>query len=137
MASNPSEVALTTDKKNYNAGKYIYSIAQVEEVNFGNFNTKFDELLKAVNQIVEKEKLSFFGLIITNLPKETSLMLATGSPKLTELLPYTKIKPNLYDLPSIMSRKKQLHTSAYKSIPTHRKRIIQSWLFRPRPIFCR
>ncbi|HBM15020.1 MAG TPA: putative manganese-dependent inorganic diphosphatase [Lentisphaeria bacterium] len=108
IANNLPEKVLVIDKKNYNVGKHTYSIAQVEEANFNNFNLKFEDLLTAANALIKKESLSFFALIVTNLSKETSLMLASGTHDFMELLPYNKIKDNLYDLPGILSRKKQL-----------------------------
>lgn len=108
IAKNPPEKVLTGDKKNYNVGKHIYSVAQVEEANFNNFEQKFDELLAAAKDLVKIEGLSFYALIVTNLPKETSLMLGVGAPEFIDLLPYNKIKDNLYDMPGILSRKKQL-----------------------------
>ena len=108
IANNPPEKVLIIDKKNYNVGKHTYSIAQVEEANFNNFELKFSDLLAAANALLKKEGLSFFALIVTNLPKETSLMLAVGERDFMNVLPYNEIKDNLYDLPGIRSRKKQL-----------------------------
>lgn len=108
IANNPPEKVLVIDKKNYNAGKHIYSVAQVEEANFNNFELKYDELLTAAKNLLKTEGLSFYALIVTNLPKETSLMLGVGTPEFVDLLPYNKIKDNLYDMPGILSRKKQL-----------------------------
>ncbi len=108
IAANPPEKVLCGDKKNYNIGKHVYSVAQVEEANFNNFELKFDELVAAAKTLVKQDGLSFYCMIVTNLPKETSHMLAVGEPDFMDLLPYNKIKENLYDLPGIMSRKKQL-----------------------------
>lgn len=108
IANNTPDKVLNGDKKNYNVGKHIYSVAQVEEANFNNFDLKFDELLAAAKTIVKAEGLSFYALIVTNLPKETSHMLCVGTNEFIDLLPYNKIKDNLYDMPGILSRKKQL-----------------------------
>ncbi|MCP4179839.1 MAG: putative manganese-dependent inorganic diphosphatase [bacterium] len=108
IANNPPEKVLTIDKKNYTLGKITFSIAQVEEANFCNFKDKFDELRNAAIKIQNNEKLDLFGLIVTNLPKGTSWMLAVGKRPLLEILKYEQLKNNLYDLPNILSRKKQL-----------------------------
>ncbi|HJO91856.1 MAG TPA: putative manganese-dependent inorganic diphosphatase [Victivallales bacterium] len=108
IANNPPEKVLTIDKKNYTLGKITFSIAQVEEANFSNFEDKFDELRNAAVKIQGSEKLDLFGLIVTNLPKGTSWMLAVARRPLLEIMKYEELKENLYDLPNILSRKKQL-----------------------------
>jgi manganese-dependent inorganic pyrophosphatase len=108
IANNTPEKVLLIDKKNYTLGKITFSIAQVEEANFSNFEAKFSELKDAAIKIQENEKLDMFGLIVTNLPKGTSWMLAAARRPLLEILKYEKLKDNLYDLPNILSRKKQV-----------------------------
>ncbi len=104
---SPKEV-LVADKKDFNAGKINFSVAQVEEVSFEQFRTKRQELQAEALQLLEQEKLDFFGLLVTNVVRENSVLLAVGSREFLSMLPYRKLEENLYDLPGILSRKKQL-----------------------------
>ncbi|MFA7231458.1 MAG: putative manganese-dependent inorganic diphosphatase [Victivallaceae bacterium] len=102
-----SEV-LTADKKNFCCGKLNFAIAQIEEVSFEQFSAREEELLEQAKVITDTENLDFFGLLITNIIRENSILLAVGSSELLRALPYRKIHEHLYDLPGILSRKKQL-----------------------------
>lgn len=103
----PREV-LTADKKDFSVGRFNFAIAQVEEVSFDQFSAKEADLLEQAEEIAAEEKLDFFGLLITNVVRENSVLLAVGKGELIRALPYRKIHEQLYDLPGILSRKKQL-----------------------------
>ncbi len=102
------QAVLTADKKNFTVGNFTISIAQVEEVSFVEFQKKQEALLEAAEKLCKKEKLDFFGLLVTNVVRENSVLLVTGSKEIISALPYSKLENNLYDLPGILSRKKQL-----------------------------
>ena len=103
----PLEV-LSADRKDYSAGKYKIAVAQVEESGFENFSTRKAELLEALKELVSEDGLDFFGLLVTNVIRETSVMLAAGRHNIMENLPWPALEPNLYELEGVMSRKKQL-----------------------------
>ena len=103
----PREV-LCADKKDFTSGKINFSVAQVEEVSFEQFRAKQKELIAEAKSLLEEEKLDFFGLLVTNVVRENSVLLAVGNRDFLGMLPYRKLDDNLYDLPGILSRKKQL-----------------------------
>jgi manganese-dependent inorganic pyrophosphatase len=96
------------DKKNYKTNQYKFSVSQVEESGFENYYEKEEELLQEINNIIEKEGLDFAALLVTDVVQEDSLLVAVGSSKLVSALPFTKKTTGLYELPGILSRKKQL-----------------------------
>ncbi|MBN2642899.1 MAG: putative manganese-dependent inorganic diphosphatase [Victivallales bacterium] len=104
---HPEDV-LTADKKNFHIGNVRASIAQVEEVSFDEFHKKQPELYEAAEKIRIGEGLDFFCLLVTNIVRENSILLIAGRKEITDALPYRKLANNLYDLPGILSRKKQL-----------------------------
>ena len=58
--------------------------------------------------IQEEEGLDLSLLLVTDVVRENSFLLASGEKRLLNALPYEKIGDRLYDLPEILSRKKQL-----------------------------
>jgi manganese-dependent inorganic pyrophosphatase len=116
IANMPPEKLLTEDKKNYTASRYNISIAQVEEFSFKEFNDKFDKLLSSLKKIRTDEKLDLFGLLITNVETQDSILLVDGHPQLIDILPFNRIDKNTFELPGILSRKKQLIPQLLKVI---------------------
>ena len=57
---------------------------------------------------MQLDKLAFFGLLVTDAVRENSELLAAGRPEILRRLPYDEIGDNLYALPGVLSRKKQL-----------------------------
>ena len=104
---SPREV-LTADKKDFTCGKFKFAIAQIEEVSFDQFSAKEADLLEQAEDLVATEQLDFFGLLVTNVVRENSVMLTAGKNELLRALPWRKVHDQLYDLPGILSRKKQL-----------------------------
>ncbi len=100
--------ALNADRKNFTAGKINFAVSQVEEASFEEFFSKEKELREAALKIADEENLNVFALLVTDVVRENSLLLAVGEKKLLWSLPYRKIRENLYDLPGVLSRKKQL-----------------------------
>ena len=96
------------DKKDYESGKYRFAVSQVEEVGFENFFAHRADLLRELKAIRRDEKLDFFGLLVTNVVRETSMLLCAGEKRILDRLNYTRLDENTFDLPGVLSRKKQL-----------------------------
>ncbi|MDA3797961.1 MAG: putative manganese-dependent inorganic diphosphatase [Kiritimatiellae bacterium] len=109
IATQPPETILNTDRKNYHEHGVSFSVCQVEEGSFVSFLNRKDDIQAEINNIVDRDKLNFFGLLVTNVVSGNSLLLVGGDEKLIEELPYmVKGEKTLFDLPGILSRKKQL-----------------------------
>ncbi len=106
-SNSPAEI-INADRKSFTEGKYTFAVAQVEEVAFEQFYGAEEGLLAEMQRALEAEKLDFFGLLVTNVVCEDSLLLAVGRRVILNSLAYRKIHDNLFDLPDILSRKKQL-----------------------------
>jgi manganese-dependent inorganic pyrophosphatase len=108
IAALPARQVITADKKDYNTDKFKFAVAQVEEVGFENFFQHRGELLREVKALVRDEELDFFGLLVTNVVRETSMMLCSGEKRILDRINYTRLDDNTFDLPGVLSRKKQL-----------------------------
>ncbi len=114
--SNTAAEIIDADRKSFTEGNYTFAISQVEEVAFEQFYSREKDILQAMREAAEADKLDFFGLLVTNVVREDSLLLAVGHRDILSSLPYRKIHDNLYDLPGILSRKKQLLPQLLKII---------------------
>ncbi len=99
---------LELDRKLFSGAKGAFSISQVEESGFDEFNRAQKELAAAAKNMAEEEKMEFFGLLVTDVVRENSLLLAVGNPVVMCKLPWRRVGDCLFDLPGVLSRKKQL-----------------------------
>ena len=108
IANFPPRKVITADKKDYSTEKYKFAVAQVEEVGFENFFRHRGELLREVKALTKEKGLDFFGLLVTNVVRETSMMLCAGEKRILDRMNYTRLDESTFDLPGVLSRKKQL-----------------------------
>ncbi len=108
LASSAPDIVINSDRKTYTNGKYKFSLSQVEETNLELLHQRQEELLKAMTEIQKIENLNFIGLLVTDAVRETSELLIIGSHEIIHDLPYKAIGKNLFNLPDVLSRKKQL-----------------------------
>lgn len=109
IAKGKPETLFLADSKNFShLDKFNFTISQVEEVSFDEFYNREADLLYAAKEFQKHRKLDLFGLLVTNVEQENSILLAVGNHEILENLPFRKLSDNLYDLPGVMSRKKQL-----------------------------
>ena len=103
---DPQEV-LNGDFKIYRESISV-GISQAEVVTLEDVEEVKNRYLDALEKIRRDNRLDWAMLLITNVMKETSYLLTTPYPEGEEYLLYPKLSPQLYDLPGILSRKKQL-----------------------------
>ncbi len=107
VAKSPEEV-IGNDRKDYTDGKYRFALAQVEESDLELLYDRHDELIEVMKQKIKIDGLDFFGLLVTDAVRENSELLVCGCHEIISSLPYDKIGSDLYALPGVLSRKKQL-----------------------------
>ena len=108
LATKPAAEVINGDRKDYSDSGYTFAVAQVEETNLELVTQRKNELLEAMQKEVEENKLDFFTLLATDAVRVTSLLLFVGNKDIAKALPYEPIAENLFDLPGVLSRKKQL-----------------------------
>jgi len=105
--SSRRELVLS-DFKEFSAGDQRFGIGQVEVVNFAEFYDLKDEIEQALTEIRRQRDLGTIGLLVSDIVRGTSLLLALGDPQLPYVIGYPRLEENLYELKNVLSRKKQL-----------------------------
>ena len=114
LVSKPASQAITADCKEYHEQGRTFSVAQIEEIGFGHFWERKLEVLEALNQHRSKSGYFFAALLVTDVDLQTSLLLIAGTPEFRrqidyiELDKFPELESAIYELPGIVSRKKQL-----------------------------
>ena len=106
--STPAEVINSDRKLFHHLDKYTFAVSQVEEVGFEEFQNRAGRLLRELDHMVEQEKLDFAGLLITDVVHGNSRLLVCGQKNIIEHLPFRQLGDHLFDLPGVLSRKKQV-----------------------------
>ena len=105
--ADPDQVT-TADLKIYREKGIVIGIGQVEVGALSDIPESRDGLLDALTRLKKERKLDWAMLLVTNVIKERSILIVTDFAHCEKELMYKKIEDNLYDLPGVLSRKKQL-----------------------------
>lgn len=108
MESRDAKEIVLADFKQYeHAGKTV-GIGQVEVTTLTDSDTYGPRLQKAVAAVAQERRLDWALLLVTDVIKRNSLLLTSGYKEGEKALTYEKIDENTFDLPGVLSRKKQL-----------------------------
>lgn len=105
--SSPEEI-LASDRKSYRENEWTISISQAEELGMERFWERKDDLFQAMEEHIQSSQDDFACLMITDISTQSSYLLVAGEPKIIDNIDYPGLERNLFDLPGIVSRKKQL-----------------------------
>lgn len=109
ILNNSPEEVIRSDCKEYLESGLRYSVSQIEELGFDNFNAYSDALNEALEAHRKSEGLSLSFLLITDVNSQDSLLIASGEQLVLDQINYPQRgKNNVYFLSGIVSRKKQL-----------------------------
>ena len=109
ILSNSADDVVLADCKIYNEGDVDFSVSQIEELDFSNFNSKLEELRTALERYRKAHNLYFSALFITNVLTQDSLLMICGADEFASRINYAKdSEREVFELPKIVSRKKQL-----------------------------
>ena len=98
---------IESDFKIYTENGVSVGIGQCEVVTLRDLDNYKEAYLKTLDEVRLKNSLNWAMLMITDVIKETSVLLTTDF-KLNKNIQYKKIETNIYDMPGVLSRKKQL-----------------------------
>jgi len=112
---NPFD-AVSGDFKAYDAGGIRFGIGQVEVQTFSGLEAVTPPLNKALTTVKEDKALDGIMLLITNITSEDSLLMLRGLDGIVESLPYEVTPTGVFNLPGILSRKKQLLPEILRAI---------------------
>ncbi len=104
---DPKEV-VDADFKVYEEFGYRVGIGQVEVATFQDLPEVIESFHGALRTSGEEAKLDWTMLLVSNVLTENSKLLCTSFPEAEERLVFRRETDDLFDLPGILSRKKQL-----------------------------
>jgi manganese-dependent inorganic pyrophosphatase len=109
ILANPPDKIIRSDFKLYAEEGVRFTVSQVEELGFGNFWQHAKPLANALEQLREQDHLVFAALLVTDINTQNSLLLVKGDGEFISRIHYAHVeKEEIFDLPGIVSRKKQL-----------------------------
>lgn len=96
------------DFKEYSEGNYSVGVGQVEVSTLEDVDEMKATILAELDAAREEKKLTWGLLLITDIVKEHSVLLTTTWAPAEKELAYKRLENGLFDLPGVLSRKKQL-----------------------------
>ena len=96
------------DAKQYEEKGVRFSVAQIEEVTFANFDSQREHLLAALRERVRSEGLFFAALLVTDINEQNSYLLVEGNDDFLRSITYPEQSDRVWFLEGVVSRKKQL-----------------------------
>lgn len=111
-----AESIIQTDRKEFSENGAVVSLSQVEELSLEPLQGRTEELLQNLRALRETRSLSLAALLVTNVREHNSVLLACGEEKALRALEYQELRPNVYDAPGVVSRKKQLFPAIAKAV---------------------
>jgi manganese-dependent inorganic pyrophosphatase len=108
LGSRPADEIINTDVKFYEESGFSVAIAQIEVSSFAELPGRLDDLRAALQKLIVDQKLSLALLMVTDVVRGNSRLVAAGMPRIVTALPYPRLEDDLLDAPGMMSRKKQL-----------------------------
>lgn len=108
LHSEPPRDLVTGDFKTYTEFDVSFGIGQVEVVTFAEVPEVKDSILEVLESICLEQRLDWTMLLITHVIKENSMLLSSPFPEGEKRLVYAQISDHLFELPGVLSRKKQL-----------------------------
>jgi manganese-dependent inorganic pyrophosphatase len=103
-----AEKIIYSDFKIFEEDKVKFGVGQIETVDLEEVKEKKAELLKKMKEVVEKEKVSFLILMLTDIINEGSELLICGDTSYLEKAFNKEIKNDSIYIKNMMSRKKDL-----------------------------
>ncbi len=108
LGSRPADEIVNTDIKFYEESSFKVGIAQVEVSNFAELPGRLDDIREALQKLVDNQKLALAMLMVTDVVRGNSRLVAVGAPRIVNALPYARQDDDTLEAPGMMSRKKQL-----------------------------
>jgi manganese-dependent inorganic pyrophosphatase len=108
MMSMSPRAAIESDMKTYSDSGFKFSLSQIEEPNLTLFHHRTRSFKAEMESLVKENGLDFAGLLVTDPGQGHSEFLFVGKESVKRSLPWRKAFADVFSLPGILSRKKQL-----------------------------
>ncbi|MBZ4643303.1 MAG: putative manganese-dependent inorganic diphosphatase [Deferribacteraceae bacterium] len=108
LKGKPIEEIVNADFKIYEEYGLKIGVGQVETVNLLELNDIKQVLIDELKNVLKVKKLDWAALLVTDIIDGRSILLSSGFEAGEKLLAYNKLEDCVFDLPGVLSRKKQL-----------------------------
>ena len=108
LTSRSAKDIIGTDFKIFEEYGVRFGISQAETVTLAQLGEVEGKLREELFNVKENNKLDWMMLLVTDIIKEESQLITTGFAPAEQIFAYKKLGDNLYFLPGVLSRKKQL-----------------------------
>jgi manganese-dependent inorganic pyrophosphatase len=108
LKDKPPAEALESDRKEFEENGWRLSISQIEELGLDELWRQESELQTALDKLRADRMMHFACLLVTDISRHDSILLTAGDPRVATAIEYPEIKPNVFELKGVVSRKKQL-----------------------------
>ena len=99
---------ITADCKEYDERGVLFSVSQIEEISFAQFEKQRTALLEELEKYRLSHGYFFSTLLITDVNTQNSVLLVRGNESFTRLIDFPEDGLHAWRLDGIVSRKKQL-----------------------------
>jgi manganese-dependent inorganic pyrophosphatase len=108
LGGRSADDIVRADLKLYEVGRLRVGVAQTEVTGFAALDARHTDLGIALERLRETDHLALALLVVTDVLRGDSRILAAGEPRLIAALPYRHRDDNTLDAPGVVSRKKQI-----------------------------
>jgi manganese-dependent inorganic pyrophosphatase len=108
LATRSADEVVNTDLKLYEAGGFIFAMAQAEVTDLLQLDDHLADLKSALDRLRVQKGQDFAILMVTDVVKSTSRLLLVNAPAMLDDLPYPKLPDGTRQAVGVVSRKKQL-----------------------------
>lgn len=108
--------AVGEDRKVFEENGARVSISHVEEAGLDHFEDRRDELINTLDSMIEHKGYDLALMIITDINRLHSVLLASGDPKIVEALPFERDANGVFQAPGVVSRKKQVFPAVCQAL---------------------
>ena len=96
------------DFKEYAEGGFRVGVSQVEVGTLADMDDVKANILEALERTCKERNLTWTLLLVTDITHEHSVLLCSSWPAAEKEFAYSRLEDHIFDLPGILSRKKQL-----------------------------
>lgn len=108
LAGTAPDAIIKQDQKLYEESGFKFAVSQIEMVGFKNFHERSDALAAALDESRERLACEFACLLVTDITRETSLLLYSGAARVADAIQYPRAGRGVFEMHGMLSRKKQL-----------------------------
>ena len=116
LESRSTESIVSGDYKEYDSAGLRFGVAQVEVTDMLEIESRLDELRAALCAMEKNRGLNFAALMVTDIVGGTSRLLTCLDSHYLDGLPFARRHDGTFEMPGIVSRKKQLIPAIFSAL---------------------